>query len=250
MRARWPRPLCCAPLWCTVSGIDITPSFVEAANKLTAMLGMEDQVTIVHGDGQHLPYRDASFDGAYSQHVTMNVADRHRFFGEAYRVLKPGAFFALTEHGMGPVGNPHYPLPWSMDGTGSVFDVTIGHTRAFGSCGLRGHSDRGHRSNISWLIDVRWNSRPKEACLLWASIFSWAKVHLRRRGTRPATSRSNVRVQCKSSVASQHKPEPRSRPLRPWSRFLNVEMPGPKHRPWPRPILSGPGPVQWESCNG
>jgi ubiquinone/menaquinone biosynthesis C-methylase UbiE len=104
---------------CTVSGIDITPNFVEAANKITALLGMEDQVTIVHGDGQHLPYRDAAFDGAYTQHVTMNVADRPRFVEEAYRVLKPGAFFALTEHGLGPAGNPHYPLPWSMDGTGA-----------------------------------------------------------------------------------------------------------------------------------
>jgi len=104
---------------CTVSGIDITPAFVEAANRLTALLGMESQVEIEHGDGQHLPYSDGVFDGAYTQHVTMNVADRARFFGEAYRVLKPGAFFALTEHGMGPVGDPHYPLPWSMDGTGA-----------------------------------------------------------------------------------------------------------------------------------
>ena len=59
------------------------------------------------------------FDGAYTRHVTMNVADRAQFFGEAYRLLKPGAFFALTEHGLGPTGNPHYPVPWSMDGSGS-----------------------------------------------------------------------------------------------------------------------------------
>ena len=104
---------------CRVSGIDITPAFVEAANKLTSLLGMENQVTIEHGDGQRLPYPDGIFDGDYTQHVTMNVADRTQFFGEAYRVLKPGAFFALTEHGLGPTGNPHYPLPWSMDGSGS-----------------------------------------------------------------------------------------------------------------------------------
>ena len=104
---------------CTVSGIDITPSFVEAANKLTSLLGMESQVSIEPGDGQRLPYPDAVFDGAYTQHVTMNVANRSQFFGEAYRVLKPGAFFALTEHGLGPTGNPYYPLPWSMDGSGS-----------------------------------------------------------------------------------------------------------------------------------
>lgn len=104
---------------CTVSGIDITPAFVEAANKLTSLLGMEGQVSIEHGDGQRLPYPDGVFDGAYTQHVTMNVPDRARFFREAFRVSKPGAFFALTEHGLGSAGNPHYPLPWSMDGSGA-----------------------------------------------------------------------------------------------------------------------------------
>lgn len=104
---------------CKVSGIDITPAFVEAANKLSGLLDMSDQVNFELGDGQHLPYGDGGFDGAYSQHVTMNVADRERFFGEAWRVLKPGAFFALTEHGLGSAGRPHHPVPWSMDGSGA-----------------------------------------------------------------------------------------------------------------------------------
>ena len=71
-----------------------------------------------HGDGQSLPYEDMRFDGGYTQHVTMNVADREKFFREAFRVLKSGAFFALTEHGLGDVGDPHHPLPWSEDGSG------------------------------------------------------------------------------------------------------------------------------------
>jgi SAM-dependent methyltransferase len=104
---------------CHVSGIDITPSFVETANRLTALLRMEGQVTFELGDGQKLPFPDASFDGGYSQHVTMNVKDRRAFFGEAWRVLKPGAFFALTEHGLGPKGDPLFPVPWSEDGSGS-----------------------------------------------------------------------------------------------------------------------------------
>ena len=104
---------------CRVTGLDITPAFVEAARKLTALLGLEDQVTIDHGDGQSLPYADGVFDGAYTQHVTMNVADRARFFSEAYRVLKPGVYFALTEHGLGPTGKPHHPVPWSNDGSGA-----------------------------------------------------------------------------------------------------------------------------------
>jgi SAM-dependent methyltransferase len=114
---------------CHVSGIDITEPFVEAARKLTALLRMESEVHIAWGDGQRLPYPDSSFDGAYTQHATMNVADRPAFFSEAYRVLKPGAFFALTEHGLGPKGELHYPVPWSMDGTGSYL-VTPPETRA------------------------------------------------------------------------------------------------------------------------
>lgn len=114
---------------CKVIGLDLTEPFVEAANKLTALLHMQDSVRIELGDGQHLPYSDSEFDGAYTQHVTMNVADRSRFFAEAYRVLKPGAVFALTEHCLGPKGQPHYPLPWSADGTGA-FLVTPAETRA------------------------------------------------------------------------------------------------------------------------
>lgn len=114
---------------CRVSGLDITESFVEAANRLTALLRMEDRVQVLLGDGQTLPYADACFDGAYALHVTMNVADRPRFFAEACRVLRPGAFFALTEHGLGPEGSPHHPVPWSEDGSGAYL-VTPQQTRA------------------------------------------------------------------------------------------------------------------------
>lgn len=104
---------------CKIDGLDITAPFVEAGNKLTALVGMQGTVKIELGDGQKLPYADTIFDGGYAQHVTMNVPDRSVFFGEAFRVLKPGAFFALTEHGLGELGDPHHPLPWSEDGSGA-----------------------------------------------------------------------------------------------------------------------------------
>jgi SAM-dependent methyltransferase len=114
---------------CRVTGIDITQPFVDAGNRLTALLSLRDRVTIERGDALQLPYADATFDGAYSQHVTMNVEDRPRFVAEAYRVLKPLAFFAITEHGLGPKGDVvHYPVPWSSDGRGSHL-VTPSETR-------------------------------------------------------------------------------------------------------------------------
>lgn len=120
---------------CWVDGIDITEPFVVAANKLSELTGMQMRVTVRLGDGQSLPYQDQSFDGGYSQHVTMNVPDRDRFFSEAFRVLKPGAFFALTEQGAGDSGPPHHPVPWSEDGTHEYLmrpSETVNRLRASG----------------------------------------------------------------------------------------------------------------------
>lgn len=104
---------------CRVDGIDITQPFVDAGNKLSALVNLQELVRIELGDGQSLPYAGQAFDGGYALHATMNIPDRDRFFAEAFRVLKPGAFFALTEHGLGEGGHPHHPVPWSDDGSGA-----------------------------------------------------------------------------------------------------------------------------------
>jgi SAM-dependent methyltransferase len=122
---------------CHVEGIDITAPFVDAGNKLSEMTGMLDLVAIRQGDGQKLPYKDESFDGGYAQHVTMNVPDRDRFFAEAFRVLRPGAFFALTEHGLGASGEPYHPVPWSDDGLGAYLLPPEQTVRLLGAAGFR-----------------------------------------------------------------------------------------------------------------
>lgn len=104
---------------CRVTGIDVTPQFVECAVKLTMRLGLADRLTFQSGSALALPFEAGAFDGAYSQHVTMNIEDRERFFAEAFRVLRPGGYFALSEHGRGDAGDPYYPVPWSEDGSGS-----------------------------------------------------------------------------------------------------------------------------------
>jgi SAM-dependent methyltransferase len=107
--ARW----MAAHFGCHVTGIDLTQAFCDAAEALTRACGMSDQVRIVQGSATDLPFPDQSFDRAYSQNVLMNIADKRRFYREAFRVLRPGGLFAVDQTALGPNGPPSYPQPWA-----------------------------------------------------------------------------------------------------------------------------------------
>ena len=72
---------------CRVTGVDLTPQFVETARALSAMCGMEDRVRFEVGSAVALPFPDASFDLALLLHVGMNVPDKAALFREARRVV-------------------------------------------------------------------------------------------------------------------------------------------------------------------
>jgi ubiquinone/menaquinone biosynthesis C-methylase UbiE len=98
---------------CTVTGIDLTPEFCEVARHLTRLLDLEDKVAFEVGNALAMPFADASFDGAYSMNVSMNIADKTGFYREIHRVLKPGAWLVLSEVARGEGGDPDYPTPWA-----------------------------------------------------------------------------------------------------------------------------------------
>jgi ubiquinone/menaquinone biosynthesis C-methylase UbiE len=98
---------------CRVTGIDLTAEFCEVARHLTRLLGMDDRVRFELGDALAMPFGDASFDGAYSMNVSMNIADKAGFYREIRRVLKPGAWLALSEIARGSGGELGYPTPWA-----------------------------------------------------------------------------------------------------------------------------------------
>ena len=121
---------------CRVSGIDLTAEFCDIARHLTALLGLEELVSIRQGDALAMPYGDASFDGAYSMNVSMNIADKRALYREIRRVLKPGAWLVLSEAAQGPGGKPDYPTPWARTAASS-FLATEAETRAsLEACGF------------------------------------------------------------------------------------------------------------------
>jgi len=112
---------------CRVTGVDLTPDFVTAAQALTLATGLADRVSVLRGSALDLPFGAARFDRAYSQNVVMNIPDKPRFYAEAFRVLKPGGTLALSNGARGD-GDPYFPVPWAATPDTS-FLSTVEQTR-------------------------------------------------------------------------------------------------------------------------
>ena len=80
---------------------------------LTERTGLAGLVRFQQGDALALPFDDQSFDAAYSHNVTMNIPDKGAFYGEAFRVVKPGGLFYTAGLAEGPAGPPFFPVPWA-----------------------------------------------------------------------------------------------------------------------------------------
>jgi ubiquinone/menaquinone biosynthesis C-methylase UbiE len=114
---------------CRVTGIDLTAEFCAAARHLTGLLGLDGRVGFEQGDALAMPFAEASFDGAYSMNVSMNIADKPGLYREIHRVLRPGARLVLSEIAQGPDGALDYPTPWARTAASS-FLATPEETRA------------------------------------------------------------------------------------------------------------------------
>lgn len=121
---------------CRVMGIDLTEEFCEVARHLTRLLGMEERATFQAGDALAMPFATASFDGAYSMNVSMNIADKQRLYREIRRVVKPGGWLILSEIARGEGGEPDYPTPWAASARTSFLTTLYDTRRALDEAGF------------------------------------------------------------------------------------------------------------------
>lgn len=98
-----------------VTGIDLTPEYIETGEILSRWLSLGSCVSLSQGSALSMPYENNTFDGSYMLHVGMNIEDKASLFKEIYRVLKPGAFFGVYDIMRRQDGELIYPVPWAAD---------------------------------------------------------------------------------------------------------------------------------------
>lgn len=100
---------------CTVTVLDLSEEFCRVGAMLTARTGLSGAVAFQHGSALDMPFADTTFDAVWTQHATMNIADKARLYAEIHRVLRPGGRFAMHDAIAGPVQPIHFPVPWARD---------------------------------------------------------------------------------------------------------------------------------------
>jgi len=104
---------------CKVSGIDLTPEYVEVAETLTRLTRLEDKADFQAASALSMPFEDKTFDAAITIHVAMNIKDREALYREVARVCKPGAVFCvfdIMKVGKEPIT---FPMPWAQSAQSS-----------------------------------------------------------------------------------------------------------------------------------
>lgn len=100
---------------CRVTGIDLSDEYIDAAERLTGLLNMQERVGFHACSALALPFSENSFDGCWAIQMNMNVEDKLGWLQEVYRVLKPGGRVVLYEV-CGNKNTPvHFPVPWAQD---------------------------------------------------------------------------------------------------------------------------------------
>lgn len=100
---------------CRVTVVDLTEEFCRVGALFTGRAGLGERVEFRHGDALALPVKDSEFDVAWTQHSSMNIADKAGLSRELFRAVRPGGRLAIHEIFAGPVAPIHFPVPWARE---------------------------------------------------------------------------------------------------------------------------------------
>ena len=130
---------------CRVTGIDLSPEYVNVTNALARRVGLEGRVSCELGSALALPFEPGSFDGAYMFHVGMNIEHKARLFAEVRRVLAPSGLFGIYDVMRLAAGELSFPVPWASGPESSFVSDAATYRRLLEAEGFEVLKERSRR---------------------------------------------------------------------------------------------------------
>lgn len=132
-----------------VTGIDLTPDFVELATELSARTGLSDRTSFEVANATDLAFDDDTFDAATMFHVGMNIEDKPALFTELARVVRPGGPIAVYDIMRIGEGDLSFPVPWSSSPSTSHVASPDDYAAAMAAAGLVGSAPVDRRPLVA-----------------------------------------------------------------------------------------------------
>jgi MPBQ/MSBQ methyltransferase len=145
---------------CHVTGLDLVEEYCRVADSLAKRVKLDNLLTYRQGDATQMPFEDTTFDVVWTQHASMNIADKKRLYSEMHRVLKPGGNLAIYDAFKGSNSSNidgsnfsiHFPVPWATNP--SISHLISGEeTRKLLKEGVAGFKEVAWEDKTEYVID-------------------------------------------------------------------------------------------------
>jgi ubiquinone/menaquinone biosynthesis C-methylase UbiE len=130
---------------CQVTGIDLTPEYIETAKVVCGWVGLDSRIFLHQGSALALPFANGSFDRAYMLHVGMNVDDKAKLCSEVSRVLNGNSLFGIYDVMRTGDGELTYPVPWATTASSSAVAKPAEYRDALQQAGFTVIAERNRR---------------------------------------------------------------------------------------------------------
>lgn len=111
---------------CHITGLDLTPKYIETGKLLSQNTGFSAQTEFIEGNACDMPFEDAQFDGATLIHASMNIPDKDNLYSEIARCIKSQGILAMYDI-LGTDKDSDdkliYPVPWSDSAQYSILTI-------------------------------------------------------------------------------------------------------------------------------